>query len=54
MGQFKKKVKNKYPKDYKELKKFRIEDWNIINQKNYFTNFIKKSKNGFKKSTGID
>ena len=44
MGKFKKNVKNRNPKDYEELKKFCIEEWNNINPKNYLKNFIKRVK----------
>jgi len=40
----KKNVKNRNPSDYEELKKFCIEEWNKINPKNYFKNFIKRVK----------
>ena len=40
----KKNVKNRNPKDYEELKKFCIEEWNNINPKNYLKNFIKRVK----------
>ena len=32
------------PKDYEELKKFCIEEWNKINPQNYLKNFLKKVK----------
>ena len=35
----KKNVKNRNPKDYEELKKFCIEEWNNINPQNYLKNF---------------
>ena len=44
MGKFKKNVKNRNPKDYEELKKFCIEEWNNINPQNYLKNFLKRVK----------
>ena len=44
MGKFEKNVKNRNPIDYNQLKQFCIEEWNQINPKNYFKNFIKKVK----------
>ena len=44
MGKFKKNVKNRNPNDYNQLKQFCIEEWNQINPKNYFKNFIKRVK----------
>ena len=38
----KKKVKNRNPKDYDELKKFCIEEWNQINPHNYFKNYLRR------------
>ena len=38
----KKNVKNRNPKDYDELKKYCLEEWNNINPKNYFKNFLKR------------
>ena len=40
----KKNVKNRNPNDYNQLKKFCIEEWNQINPKNYYKNFIKRVK----------
>ena len=38
----KKNVKNRNPANYEELKKFCIEEWNKINPKNYFKNFLRR------------
>ena len=40
----KKNVKNRNPNDYNQLTQFSIEEWNQINPKNYFKNFIKRVK----------
>ena len=40
----KKNVKNRNPADYEELKKFCIEEWNNINPRNYFKNFLRRVK----------
>ena len=44
MGKFKKNVKIKNSNDYNQFKQFCIEEWNQINPKNYFKNFIKRVK----------
>ena len=44
MVKFEKNVKNRNPNDYEQLKQFFIEEWNNINPKNYFKNFIKRIK----------
>ena len=40
----KKNVKNRNPKDYEELKKYCIGEWNKINPQNHLKNFIKRVK----------
>ena len=42
MGKFEENVKNRNPNYYNQLKQFCIEEWNQINPKNYFKNFIKE------------
>ena len=35
-------MKNKNPKDYEELKKICLEEWNKINPRNYFKNYLRR------------
>ena len=42
MGYLKKNVKNQNPKDYDELKKVCIEEWNKIDPRNYFKNYLRR------------
>ena len=52
IGEFKKEVKNRNPKNVKDLKNFCIGEWNKINPKIYFKYFIKKIKKYIKLKGG--